>query len=386
MSNGASKNLLAAIAELRSASAQMKKANASSASPTKTSKNRRKRAARRAAKAASGSSNGSGSMSYATAPAAVGSKFGRQAPNVTMLQGPRGTQVMVIRHREYVAEVPGSTAWTVTSYVVQPALQALFVWLAAMAGNFEKYRFRSLRFLYENESSTAQAGSVVYAFDFDALDSAPASKQAALSYKDRMRIAPWLPGAMAVDLRDQQRDFYYTRSGAVPSGADQKTYDVGKLHVGTQNCSGSTGELHVEYEIELHNPQPNVNPLSSKSSATLALDADSLVGTASFATGSNAGWVITDADTFTCTVAGGYLFAASLVGTTMVSTSLNVGSRGTAVLTAEGIRVDAAGTGAMGFAALNAEVGQTFKPAITSAVSVTSAVWRIATYNATALL
>jgi hypothetical protein len=301
---------------------------------------------------------------------------------VRMVSGNRGMQSLLISHREYVAEVPGTTAWTVTSYVVQPALQTLFVWLASIAANFEKYRFRSLRFVYENESSTAQAGSVVYAFDFDALDSAPLSKQAALSYKDRMRIAPWLPGAMAVDLRDQQRDFYYTRSGSVPSGADAKTYDVGVLHVGTQNCSGSTGELHVEYTLELHNPQPNVNPVSGKSSGTTSLTAAALFGgDAAYASGSNIGWAITSASTLTCSVAGSYLFQVTITGTTLVGTGLNVGALSSATIETTGLTVIAASTSATGFVVVTAQVGQTFIPGITSAASVTACVWRVASYN-----
>lgn len=376
-----SKNLQAAIADLRAASVQMRAAAAKPATTKKTSKNRRKRAARRAAKAASGSASfsplGQGGIS---APVAFSRQLGQRDPMISMTKQGR-LQVMTVRHREYVAEVPGATAWTVTSYVVQPALQTLFVWLASIAGNFEKYRLRALRFYYETESATSQAGSVVFAFDFDALDAAPTSKQAALSYKNHVRSAPWAPVCLQVDLRDAQRDFYYTRSGAVPSGADQKTYDVGVLHVGVQNSSGSTGELHVEYDIELHDPQPNVTPISGKITGTTGLSSSALVGSdAAYATGSNVGWALTSSSTLTATIAGTYLFAMKFAGTTLVGGAMVTG--GTSTLVASGGVVNSAGTEYDGWIVLTAQVGQTFIPALSSAASVTSSALRLGLYQA----
>jgi len=377
MSNGKSKNLLAAIADLRAASAAMKNANAGKASPTKTSKNRRKRAARRAAKAASGSPNGS--PLFVSAPSAMTRMRGQTA---AQMRYSSNGQVAVIAHREYVAEVPGATAWTTTSFVIQPALQALFVWLATIAANFEKYRFRRLRFCYETESPTSQAGSVVLAIDYDAVDAAPLSKQAALSYKSAVRTAPWQQVCLDCDLsRDAQRDLLYTRSGSVPSGNDQKLYDLGQLHVGVQNSSGSTGELWVEYEIELHTPQPNVNPISSKFVGTTSLTATALVGADSSATaGSNAGWVVTSASTFTCTIAGTYLFAVLFAGTTIVCATLIPGGTATQLVSPAVCNPNAAATNAVGFVLLQAQIGQTYAPTITSAASLTSATWRIAQY------
>lgn len=376
------KNLLGAIADLRAAAAQMRSASSAKASPSnKASKNRRKRAARRAAKAANGFTNGS-SGSLVSAPAAMSRQLGPSAPNVSAARDRSGGLVVVVKHREYIAEVPGATAWTVTSYVIQPALQTLFVWLSNLAGNFEKYRIRKLHFLYETECATTQAGSVVFAVDPDALDAAPASKQDALAYQQHMRSAPWQPFRLPVDINSLQKDLYYTRSGAVPSGADAKTYDAGVLHVGVQNSSGSTGELHVEYEIELHTPQPNVTPVSAKKTATTGLDADSLVGTdAAYTTGSNVGWSITDASTLTCTVAGGYLVSIFLTGTVMVGTSLTVGSLSTATVVTSNCRVDTAGTNASAYAVVQAQVGQTLVFAITSATTITASTFRIARYN-----
>lgn len=293
-------------------------------------------------------------------------------------------QICRVVHREYVAEVPGATAWTTSSYVIQPALQSLFNWLATIAGNFEKYRFRRLRFCYETESPTSQAGSVVLAIDYDALDAAPGSKQAALSYKSSVRSPPWQECCLECDLgRDGQRDLLYTRPGAVPSGADQKMYDLGQLHVGVQNSSGATGELWVEYDVELHTPQQAVsstNPLSMKITGSAGLSATALFGSDAAATsGSNLGWSITSASTLTCTIAGQYLFTVNGTGTTLVATSSLWTGTATVVMTAK--LANSAATSFVHTALVTAQVGQTIIPAIDSAASVTAVTWRAATFN-----
>jgi hypothetical protein len=287
---------------------------------------------------------------------------------------------MRVVHREYVAEVAGTTAWTTTKYPIQAAIQTLFVWLSTVASNFEKYRFRKLRFCYETESPTSQAGSIVFVVDYDALDAAPTSKQEALSSKCFARGAPWEEFSVDCDLSsDAQVVKLWTRSTDVPSGADARLYDVGNLFVGTQGASGSTGELWVEYDVELHTPQA-ANPVGAKLTASSGLDADSLIGSdAAFSTNSAIGWEITDADTLTCNIAGWYLFVASIAGGTLVSTGFV--QNGTATLSTSGVAVNSAGTAAQGQAVVFATVGQTFAPAVTSAASVSATTWKVARYR-----
>lgn len=321
------------------------------------------------------------SSALVAAPAAMGRVRRQQAPNMRMAGN---GQSCVIRHREYIAELPGATAFTVTTYVCQPALQTMFNWLGTMAGNWEKYRFRRLRFVYETESGTTQTGAVVLVFDPDVLDSAPASKQAALSYKFFTRSPAWKECALEVACGELQRDWMYTRPGAVPSGADQKLYDVGNLHACVQGSSGATGELYVEYDIELISPQQAVsstNPISGKTSGANALTSSALVGTgATYTSGSNVGWALTDASTFTCTIAGQYMFVLRANGTVIDCTGLSNSGTATATVTTAG-STPAAATSCTAMTLVTAQVGQTFVPAITSATTVTSTTWRIALYN-----
>lgn len=321
------------------------------------------------------------SSALVTAPAAVGRVRRQQAPQMQMAGN---GQSCVIRHREYIAELPGSTAFAVTTYVCQPALQAMFNWLGTMAGNWEKYRFRKLRFVYETESGSTQTGAVVLVFDPDVLDAAPASKQAALSYKFFTRSPAWQECALDIAVGELQRDWMYTRPGSVPSGADQKLYDVGNLHACVQGSSGATGELYVEYIVELISPQQAVsstNPISGKSTGTTSLTATALVGAdAAYTSGSNVGWALTSASTFTCTIAGSYLFVEKGVGTVIVTTGL--ANSGTATLGATFGVTNTAQTDMVNFCVVTAQVGQTFIPTIISATTVTSSVFRISLYQA----
>lgn len=337
----------------------------------------------------------------AAAPTGVASAYGRartqNAPRVAMSGD---GQRCVVSHREYIAEVSGSTAFASTSYTCQPALQTMFEWLQPIAGNFEKYRFRKLAFEYETECATSQTGSIMYMFDYDVLDSAPTSKQVMAANKVYKRVPPWMEmvgpakgsekgagngGRLEVPVFDFQRDWYYTRAGAVPSGADQRLYDCGNLVVASQNASGAAGELYVVYEIELISPQPNTSPLSGRSAGTTSLTSAALFGAdAAFASGSNIGWSLTNASTMTCTIAGDYIFVGKLVGTVLSASVFAQG--GTATTTAGGVAYNDSGAlNVVGFLCLRAQVGQTFVPSITSATTVTSAQWRIATYNGTLL-
>lgn len=325
-----------------------------------------------------GFGNGGGNpavSAMSSAPAAASRVRRQSAPLVQMAaNGER----CVVRHREYVAEVSGSTAFATTSYVCQPALQTLFVWLQSIAGNFEKYRFRRLRFVFETENATSQAGSIIFSFDYDVLDAAPLSKQAMMSNKCSVRGAPWQEFALEVPVADMQRDFYYTRGGSVPSGADQKLYDAGNFIVASQNANGATGEIYVEYEIELITPQANVTPISGKVVGTAGMSSTSLFGSdAALQSGSNVGWSITSASTMTCTVAGDYLFSLRSTGTVITGPYV-VGGTATETL-ATGV-VNSAATEARTDFLVRAQVGQTFAPTITSATTITLCDLRIAKY------
>lgn len=88
-----------------------------------------------------------------------------------------------IRHRELVASITGSAAFTVASnFSINPGLPASFPWLSVEAQGWEKYRFESLKLCYYTRTGTNVPGSLLLAADYDAADAAPATEQIASAY------------------------------------------------------------------------------------------------------------------------------------------------------------------------------------------------------------
>jgi len=98
------------------------------------------------------------------------------------------------------------------------------------------------------------------AIDYDALDAVPTTFQELSQMQGCKDGAVWKE--LTIDARAGMLDKFlkqwYTRSGAV-SGSDQKTYDIGRLHVATGGGANDTAvlaELWVDYSIHLFKPQP----------------------------------------------------------------------------------------------------------------------------------
>lgn len=189
-----------------------------------------------------------GSSSVLTAPVATGRR--------RVTGGPSGGMQSVITFREYLQEVAGSVAFTTTSYSINPALTTSFPWLAAIAQNYEEYKFEKLRYCYEQEAPTSATGAIILSIDYDAADAAPANKQEALNTLGASRSPPWAANTLVADAT-KMFGSHYTRTGALSSNLDIKTYDVGNLIISTQGQADAAviGELYVEYTIRFSIPQ-----------------------------------------------------------------------------------------------------------------------------------
>lgn len=160
---------------------------------------------------------------------------------------------MKVVHREYIRDVVGSVAFVATSLSVNPGLPTLFPWLSTIAGRFEKYYFRRLKFHFETTSPTSATGTNMFSFDYDASDEVPVSKAVLMSFAGASRSAPWQD--LTLDFKSVP-NLRFVRTGAVPSSTDVKLYDVANLIIASQGQAGATaiGELYVEYEVELSKP------------------------------------------------------------------------------------------------------------------------------------
>lgn len=164
--------------------------------------------------------------------------------------------VVVVSHREFITDVSGSVGFAVAGYPINPGQVQTFPWLSNIARNFEKYRFRSCKFVFESSVATFLSGMTMLAVDLDASDPPPANKANMMSYSHATRANVWTEHATTMP---EQQPELYVRGFGVPPGTDIKTYDAGTVFFATSGEADDSvvGELYVEYVVELHVPQLN---------------------------------------------------------------------------------------------------------------------------------
>jgi hypothetical protein len=171
------------------------------------------------------------------------------APTATTRGGGR----TVIKHREYLGPVVGSTTLRVTSYNLNPGLAASFPWMSQVATNYEKYMVKKLSVQYVTSSGSTTGGRVGLAFGYNPSEADPTSKSEFFSIVPNVEEAPWEDINMTVPPTGEVK---YVRFGGISSGT-VNTYDMGKIIViasNTPDSESTIGELFVDYEIELSRP------------------------------------------------------------------------------------------------------------------------------------
>ena len=206
------------------------------------------------------------------APVAKSYRIRESAPS--MVSRPDGS--IRIRHREFITDLaaganPGATTFSVGRFVANPALEGTFPWLSGVAINYESYRFKQLKFHAFPLKPTSYGGFLAAAFDYDALDPPPASKNQLLAFDGAQRCAIWdtlcvtCPESALNKLGPQR----YVAAASV-SGSDAKTYDVGAFLIAWGNSQATVdneriAEVWVEYDVELYTPQYRPNTISALS-------------------------------------------------------------------------------------------------------------------------
>jgi len=173
-----------------------------------------------------------------------------------------------IKKCEFIANIAGTTSFTNDAqYPIQPGNSTTFPWLSQVAQCFEQYKMHGLVFIYRPtsgsiaSSSTASAalGVVVFATNYDVLDANFASKKEMEDYEFSCSTVPFAEMLHPVecDRRQTTCDTLYIRTGAVPTGADQRLYDLGLFQVGTDGMQAAytVGELWASYDVELFKPK-----------------------------------------------------------------------------------------------------------------------------------
>lgn len=175
----------------------------------------------------------------------------------------KNDQTVVIRHKEFLCQVSGSTNFVVQrEFTLNPGISSSFPWLSTIATRFQEYKIKGMVFHYiptsgSYSSSGTALGSVMLQTTYRATDSAPGSKVEMLNEYWSNEVVPCESMAHPIECDPKENPFaiHYVRSGALV-GTEPLLYDVGKTFLATSGMSttGVVGDLWVTYEVELKKP------------------------------------------------------------------------------------------------------------------------------------
>lgn len=170
----------------------------------------------------------------------------------------------VIKHREKFVDVAATGNFTVQYFGdINPGISSMFPWLANEARNWEKFRFRSLRFCYEHWAATNRGGAVYLAIDHNPVDIQPATTVAMAAYYNCTQVSPSEDACSYYQAPGIDKNKLYMnslQSGRVllpPANSSINDYSIGKFILATtsidtpEGYAPSIGEVWVEYEVEL---------------------------------------------------------------------------------------------------------------------------------------
>jgi len=183
-------------------------------------------------------------------------------------------QSVIVRHKEYLGPVTGSTGFSVVNrYILNPGDVLTFPWLSGIANRFQEYRILGAVFHYVPTSGTAISGtnpalgSVMLQTTYRSSDTAPISKQEILNEYWSSESPPNEAFCHPIECDPKENPFnvQYVRSGTPPSGDSTLLYDLGVTNVAVQGqlATGNTlGDLWLTYEVELKKPIVSSNATS----------------------------------------------------------------------------------------------------------------------------
>lgn len=192
----------------------------------------------------------------------------------------------IVSHREFIQDIVATQAFvnqvptgsTTPGFILNPGNQLTFPWLAQIAENFEEWKPRGILFEFKTTSSdavvstnaNAALGTVIMATEYNAYNGTFANKQQMENYEFAVACKPSCSFTHQVECStaENPEHIFYVRTGAVPTGADQRLYDLGTFQiatVGMQSNGNSIGELWVTYEIEFKKPRIAVGSIDNTS-------------------------------------------------------------------------------------------------------------------------
>jgi len=192
----------------------------------------------------------------------------------------KSDQTIIVRHREFVATVNSSQAFSVQqSFDINPGNNVLFPWLAGIAARFQEYKIRGMVYHYVPTSGSAVAstnaalGAVMLQTSYRASDTPPSSKVEMLNEYNSNESVPCDAFCHPIECDPKENPFniQYVRTNNTATNEDKLLYDLGTTHLAVQGCQTTgnpIGDLWVTYEVELKKPIVSSNITASVRSFT----------------------------------------------------------------------------------------------------------------------
>lgn len=260
-------------------------------------------------------------------------------------------------HREFIADVTGSTTFASTVYSVNPGMSETFPWLSGQMAGFEQYIFEGLLFEFKSTSANAlnstntALGTVIMATNYDALDQPFSNKQQMEAYEFAVATKPSESCIHPVecDPRKNTLSELYVRANTAVTNGDLRMYDLGNFTIATagMQAAATIGELWVTYKVKAIRKKlstPTGDNLGSYKVSGFAATG-SILGAAVYSPGNNLNitWTSLATGAFTFDAPGRYLInyrsqaattstnsANWLLGGSAVAVNFYIGSTGTA--------------------------------------------------------
>jgi len=176
----------------------------------------------------------------------------------------------IVRHREYIADIVSTSAFTVQQNLpLNPGLAAPFPWLFQVADAYEEFRWRGMIFEFKSMASdnvlssspNTALGSVVMATEYNVLNPPFPDKLHMENYEFANSSKPSCSFIHPIECKASVTPVskLFVRAGPPPStNADLRLYDLGNFQlatVGIPGTGGVIGELWVTYEVEFFKPK-----------------------------------------------------------------------------------------------------------------------------------
>ena len=161
-------------------------------------------------------------------------------------------------------------------YDINPGLAKTFPWLSQIAGNYEEYEFKTLKFVYKSDlthiqttgsSGTGAIGMLLLAANYNVETQPYQTKNEMIADVNHVMTGTPLENIrlhLECESIGQNTHGKYTRVKPLAPGQDVTDYDMAQVQLGLANLPASLynqrlGELWVEYEVILSKPRNKNN-------------------------------------------------------------------------------------------------------------------------------